>query len=334
MAHFISIIIPNRNASATIGKCLEAAFSTGHENFEVVVVDDCSDDNSVELIKKFPCKLIRLEKHSGASQARNVGARNSKGDIYFFTDADCLIGKNALARVNASLSEKGRDFVVGGTYTRIPYDEGFFSVFQSVFVNYSETKKCETPDYVATHAMAINAEAFRKTGGFSENFLPILEDVEFSHRLRKAGYKLFINPELQVRHIFNYSFFKSMRNAARKTLYWTMYSIMNRDLLADSGTASIELKVNGTSFLAMILLTALGLLFREPAFLMPVPALFIFNVAVNKRLLMAFYEAKGLVFTIFAGLYYTLLYPAAVWAGAAAGAVTYLRNSSFRRGHA
>ena len=87
----ISVIIPNRNGGAFIGKCLEAVFSTRYGRYEVIVVDDCSEDDSVEIIGKFPCRLIRLEKHSGASKARNTGAFHSTGQILFFTDADCLV---------------------------------------------------------------------------------------------------------------------------------------------------------------------------------------------------------------------------------------------------
>ena len=87
-----------------------------------------------------------------------------------------------------------------------------------------------------------------KSGGFKENFLPILEDVEFSHRLRRTGFKLTMNPEILVRHIFNFTLIKSLKNAFRKSLYWTIYSLKNKDLLTDSGTASIELKFNVASF--------------------------------------------------------------------------------------
>ena len=79
----ISVIIPNYNGSSTIGRCLEAAFSSEYDNFEVIVTDDYSTDNSVEIIKKFPCKFISLDKRSGASRARNAAAENSSGEVLF-----------------------------------------------------------------------------------------------------------------------------------------------------------------------------------------------------------------------------------------------------------
>ena len=323
----ISVIIPNYNGGSTIGKCLEAVFSSRYGNFEVVVVDDCSSDNSIEVIKRFPCKLIQLKTHSGASKARNIGAKNSRGDVLFFTDADCLVKEDTLALVNNALG----GIIIGGTYTRMPYDGDFFGTFQSIFVNYSETKKQE-PDYIATHAMAIDSRLFNKSCGFSEDFLPILEDVEFSHRLRRSGCKLVMNPEMLIQHIFNFSLIKSLRNAFKKSMYWTIYSLKNRDLLADSGTASIELKSNVVSFFLNILLIMLFFYYKNTAFLALIPLIFSINLLLNKGLLKAFYDSKGFPFAFFSIIYYTLLYPTAVGAGAFSGVLKYIWSYKIKKG--
>lgn len=321
----ISVIIPNYNGSSTIGSCLEAAFSSEYDNFEVIVADDCSTDNSAEIIKKFQCKLISLDKHSGASKARNAGAGNSTGDILFFIDADCLIQSDTLTKANKAflISENA---ISGGTYTAIPYDKDFFSTFQSIFINYSETKR-EPPDYIPTHAMVISRDIFMKSGGFQENFLPILEDVEFSHRLRKTGYKLTMNSEILARHIFNFTLIKSLKNAFRKSLYWTIYSLKNKDLLADSGTASYELKINVATLFWNALLAMLFFYFKNPAFLISILLICAVNLNVSKGLIRAFYKAKGLSFVIAATLYYTLIYPLPVGAGAISGIVKYIWNN-------
>lgn len=313
----LSVIIPNYNGEKTIGKCLETVFASRYENFEVIVVDDCSTDDSVEIIKKFPCTLIRLREHSGASKARNTGALNATGEALFFIDADCLLEEDTLDIAGRSFRE---DSVIGGTYTPLPHDRGFFSTFQSIFINYSETKTKE-PDYIATHAMLISRELFIKSQGFNEDFLPILEDVEFSHRLKKSGTRLVMNPELLVKHIFNFSLPGSLKNAFRKSMYWTMYSIRNRDLLADSGTASVELKVNTLSWALCVTLTALFISGGSALFIWMGLAVFILNLFLNRKFIKALLKAGGPSFTIAAVLYYTALYPAAVSTGGLLGAL-------------
>ncbi len=328
MEQFISVIIPNYNGSATIEKCLGAVYSSDCARFEVIVVDDCSTDRSTEIIGKFPCILVELDKHSGAAGARNMGALRSSGEILFFTDADCVLATDTLSRAVRSI--KGReDSVIGGTYAAIPYDETFFSTFQSIFVHYSETRRT-VPDYIATHAMVITRDLFRKSGGFSEDFLPILEDVEFSHRLRRSGSGLIMDPLILVRHIFNFTLIKSLGNAFRKSMFWIGYSLKNKDVLADSGTASRELKLNVVSFFlsALLLLHAYGS--GKVLLLSLLPFIAALNLFSSRGLIRAFHQTKGFHFAVAATMYYSLLYPVAVGAGAMAGALRFFRSGDGR----
>jgi GT2 family glycosyltransferase len=322
----ISVIIPNYNGSLTIGTCLQALYSSAYVNFEVIVVDDSSTDNSFEIIRRFPCNLIRLHKRSGASKARNIGARKSIGEILFFIDADCVVGINTLA-VIARATEGLDHTVCGGTYTPLAYDDKFFSTFQSVFINYSETRK-EEPDYIASHAMVIGRDIFDNNGGFPEDFMPILEDVEFSHRLRRLGVRLIMNPEILVSHVFNFTLGRSLGNAFRKAKYWTIYSLQNKDLLKDSGTASRELKTNVVSYFSVLLIALLFLFSGRTALCMPMLFILLLNLTINRNFFWALYTAKGLCFAVLATLYYLTVYPSAVGAGSLIGVLNYYRFPS------
>ncbi len=331
MAPFISIIIPNRNGEATIGLCLEAAFASDYERFEVIVVDDCSGDESAEAIGRFPCTLIRLDRHRGAAAARNAGAARSNGEVLFFTDADCLVEKDALAIAARALASHGPNVVVGGTYTPVPLDDDFFSRFQSVFVNYSETRHADAADYAAAHAMAIAAGDFRRNRGFTEDFLPVAEDVEFSHRLRRAGLRIVIDPRLRVRHIFGFSLYRSLRNAAFKAMHWTIYSIGNRDVLADSGTASRQLKSNVVFCLASFFLLFLHVIYGNVLFLYLLALPVVGSLLISRGLIMAFFRTGGAVFGVAAVAYYLFLFPLAVGVGAMAGVARYFASNRRRR---
>jgi len=290
----------------------------------VIVVDDCSADNSVEIINQFPCRLLRLEKQGGASRARNMGAKNSLGNALFFIDVDCVVQDHTILHaINAY--DKNSDCVIGGSYTPIAFDDIFFSTFQSIFINYSELRNIE-PDYIAGHAMVIDRDIFEKSGGFPENFIPIIEDVEFSHSLKRSGQRLIMDSAILVRHIFNYDLRKSLRNAFRKSKYWIAYSMGNRDLMADSGTASVELKFNVfcsslTWFFFLCLVIS-----PDTFFLVCMVVVFTFNLAVNRSLVRAFFREKGIAFGLKATLYYSMIYPLAVAAGGAAGMAYYLRS--------
>lgn len=320
----ISVVIPNRNGRTTIGRCIEAALASEYPAFEVIVADDCSDDGSCEIISRYPCRLIRMEKHCGAGKARNAGASAASGEILFFTDADCLIRPDTLVIAGRALADCGPGAVIGGTYTSEPADSRFFSRFQSVFVNYSETRSLESPDYIAGHALAMYSADFRESGGFPEDMLPILEDVAFSHRLRQQGYSLRVVRGLVVRHIFDYSLFRSMRNAWRKSRHWTAYSLANRDILANSGTASAELKINVLAYCIMALLVPAWLFSGRSVFLYSLSAAAILDLWLSRGFIRALYRTGGTLFAFLSTMYYMLLYPAPIAAGAAAGLLRHL----------
>lgn len=332
MSELVSIIIPNRNGEATIERCLKAAFASRYEDFEVIVVDDASTDNSIEIIKKFPCALIELDNHRGASKARNTGVNHCNGTILFFIDADCLLLEDTLEIAIDALAAANDKIILGGTYTVKPADENFFGRFQSVFINHFESQHSERPDYIATHSMVIHKSVFKRGAGFSENYLPILEDVEFSHRLRRNGCKLVFNPKILVRHIFNFSLGTSLKNGFRKAMYWVIYSLENKDLLADSGTASRALKFNVVTVFVSSLVIALMVISGEKSLLIIILSLMGINLVTNRGVLRAFYEAGGMRFFVAAAAYYLLLYPWAVGAGGLVGAISYNRFARKREG--
>ena len=314
----ISIVIPVRDGARTLDACLAAACTEAGTRDEVIVVDDGSGDGSAAIAARHPCRLLRLPAPRGAAAARNAGAGAARGEVLFFIDADCVLPPGTIGRVAAALERSGPRAIVGGTYDRRPFDAGFFPAFQAVFVNYHETRRADDPDYVATHAMSMRTADFLESGGFDESFLPILEDVEFSHRVRRAGYRLRIDPAIQVRHSFGFNLRGSLRNAARKVRYWIRYSVRNRDLLADSGTASRGLKVACASHGLGLACAAGAAIFRAPALLGPLPLLALLALGANAGLVRAFF-AGGAGFGTAASGYYFLVYPFAVAAGAAAG---------------
>ena len=325
MDYKISVIIPNRNGGSTIGLCLEALFKSAHNSFEVVVVDDCSTDNSISIIEKYPCSLVKLEHHVGTAHARNIGAMQSSGEILFFIDSDCLVFEDTLALAEKLSSTHGLNTVIGGTYTIHPYDRTFYSAFQSAYINYSELKNFQYPDYIAAHAMIISSHTFKETGGFPADFLPIIEDVEFSHRLRRNGYKLIMEPNLKVQHIFGYrNMADSLRNGYRKSKYWMIYSIGNKDVLSDSGTASYEMKTNVFSMFGSLVLLGLYLANFNPIFLFLFAVLIGGNIALNLKLFSHFYKSGGQAFLLTASLYYMFVYPLAVGLGVVAGTMNYI----------
>lgn len=325
----VSVVIPVYNGARTIPVVLESVYNSNFKDFEVVVVHDCSTDSTCtvlkELAEKYPFRLVEFPENRGVSKARNTGARKARGEIILFIDADCIVQPETMERCVAELREGG-SIAIGGAYTRSAWDSDFFSNFQSLYIHHVETKT-EHPDYIATHCMAIRKSTFEEFGGFKEDYFighaASVEDVELSHRLLAAGHRISRPHGIEVQHMFGFGLVKSVRNAVKKSKYWTMYSLHNKDVTKDSGAASYELKIDVLTQSVNVLLLAVMLLTGFWWLLVPMGTLYIINVAASYKLLRLIKRERGWWFLARAVAYYHFVYPFAVAYGAFLGTLKY-----------
>jgi len=99
----VSIITPSHNASKFICESIDSVLAQTYQDWEMIIVDDCSSDDSVEKIRSFTkqderIKLIELEKNGGPAKARNRAIEESQGDFIAFLDADDLWRADKLER--------------------------------------------------------------------------------------------------------------------------------------------------------------------------------------------------------------------------------------------
>jgi len=117
----ISVIVPLYNYRKYIGYCLNSILNQTYKNFELIVVDDCSIDNSYSVAKKFKkkdsrVKVIKTDKNSGYSKAKNDGIVISKGDYIVTIDADDMMTKNSLEIRLKAMLKHNVDFVYANAY--------------------------------------------------------------------------------------------------------------------------------------------------------------------------------------------------------------------------
>ncbi|MBN1426071.1 glycosyltransferase [Candidatus Fermentibacteria bacterium] len=334
----ISLVIAARNASGFIHPVMASIRRSETATMEVVVVDDCSTDDTAELATMLGAKLVRLESPAGAAAARNAGAREATGDVVMFIDHDCCLCEDTIDRVLEAMARYRGEVVLGGTYTLEPFDaHRFASCLQSLHVHYSETRRPD-PDYIASHCFIMVRALFLREGGFPEALSLLLangccQDVLFSHLLRRRGYRLVMDPSLQVRHIFNFTVRHSIFNAFWKSRAWTRFALSEGSLLRDSGSASSEMKVSSV-LLTLALASLMASAWWKPMALASL-ALAAASLAANARLYAFIFRHKGTWFTLRAAGLYSLQLLAVVAggvAGLAQGPLTPARNAPASEG--
>ena len=142
----ISVIIPLYNAEKYIGECLESILPQTFQDFEVIVVDDCSTDNSAAVAESYALKfggrlrLAKTKKNSGGCAVpRNVGLPLSRGKYIFFIDADDIITSTALKELYSIAEEFNADVVRCEKYYGVP-EKFWFHVKAGNKVNPSSYK--------------------------------------------------------------------------------------------------------------------------------------------------------------------------------------------------
>ncbi len=203
--HRVSVVVPAYNSEDTIERCLEFLINQNYRNYEIIVVDDGSKDNTAKVVEKYmrrhkKIKLIK-QKNSGPAAARNRGAKKARGRIILFTDSDCLADKNWIKNMVEPFSDKNVAGV-SGTYRTLNKEK-----LIARFVGYEIEKrhekmaKSETIDFIGTFSAGYLKNIFFKFGGFDTKFRKASgEDPELSFRIAKAGYKLIFNKKAFVYH--------------------------------------------------------------------------------------------------------------------------------------
>jgi glycosyltransferase involved in cell wall biosynthesis len=167
----ISVIIPVFNEEKEILDCLESLGKQNYKDFEIIVVDDGSTDNSVKeldnLAKVLPSFKYFKQGHKGPGAARNLGAEHAKGEILVFVDADMTFDESFLTKLTAPIV-RGTS---SGTFSKEEYVSNWDSVWARCWnVNEGwEEKRRHPKGYPSKQKVfrAILTSEFKKVGGFT-----------------------------------------------------------------------------------------------------------------------------------------------------------------------
>ena len=199
----ISVIIPVRNGGETLRACLEAVFSSHipEGEYEVLVVDDASTDDTGTIVREFPCRYMRREEQAGPAVARNDGAREATGDVLLFIDADMVLSADALMGVRETFVNP-EIVACQGVAEKEPFNEGFVPTYRALCNAYFTEKMAEHDFHITFHTRcgAIRRSVFEELGGFDTSFSDaIVEDEEFGRRVNQR-YRVRVRRAIRGRH--------------------------------------------------------------------------------------------------------------------------------------
>lgn len=204
-----SIIIRSKNEEDWIGHCLNAVFSQSYENFEVIVVDNKSDDKTLEIVKSYPIKkIVHLEKYL-PGHAINEGIKKASGEIIVLISSHCIPKHNHWL---ANLVDNFTNEKIAGVYGRqLPVSFSSAQDIRDMFITFGLDKRIQIKDYFFHNANSAILKSVWSQFPF-DDLATNIEDRIWGKEVTEAGYQLVYEPKAEVYH---YHGIHQMQNAKR-----------------------------------------------------------------------------------------------------------------------
>lgn len=224
----LSIIIVSYNTADFLKECIwSIKKNTKNLNYEIIVVDNASSDNSLDMLKKnFPDVIvIKSRENFGFSKANNLGVKKSKGRYVLFLNPDTVVYKDSLLGMVKFMDEQKdtgaatcKLVIPGGRFDDAahrgfpnPWNSfSYFSGFSKLFpksrlfggynLGWMDLSKTHEIDACAGAFMVVRREAGEKIGWWDEDYFFYGEDLEFCFRLKEEGWKIYFVPSISVLH--------------------------------------------------------------------------------------------------------------------------------------
>ena len=217
----VSIIIPHWNNVDVISECLNSISKSDYNDFEIIIVDNASNDNSVEWIKSnYPhVILIENDKNYGYAGGCNIGADYANGEFLIFLNNDTIQENNWISSLVYTMSSNSRiaalqpkilnyynrnifDYAGGaGGHMDIycyPFARGRIFAEQEVDKGqYNNKEKCF---WSSGTCFIVRKNLFHKAGGFDDTFFAHMEEIDLCWRLYSMGFEVWVDPLSIVYH--------------------------------------------------------------------------------------------------------------------------------------
>lgn len=224
-ATYVSIIIPTFNGGARIYNCLDALLKQlDGLNAEILVVNDGSTDDTIEVVKPYPKVRLITQANEGPAAARNRGAAEARGAIILFTDDDCVPMHDWL---NAMLAPFEDPEVVGAKGIYRSHQKSLAARF--VQIEYEDRYRLmaglPSIDFIDTYSAAFRRDRFLEMTGYDTSFpVACAEDIELSYRMSARGWKMKFVPNAIVYHTHPDTFSKYLKKKY-KFAFWRVLAV-------------------------------------------------------------------------------------------------------------
>ncbi len=239
----LSIVIANWNGARVLPRCLDALSCQTFRDFEIIIVDDASSDNSAEqLSNRFPdIHVIKLARNVGFAAANNLGAKSARGRWLALLNNDAFPHPDWLERLCAATQQYPEYAIFASRLMLAEHPDRLDGAGDVYHVSGIAWRRYhdQIGERLAQHAEEVfsacgaaalySREIFLRAGGFDEDFVAYHEDVDLGFRLRLQGHRCLYIPDAIVEHLGSASYGDDSNFAiyhGHRNLVWTWFKNM------------------------------------------------------------------------------------------------------------
>lgn len=257
----ISVVMPAYNAAHYLPRVLTPLLDmlAAGEVAEVLVVDDQSTDNTAALAAEMGARVLVTPQNGGPGLARNLAAEHAVGDIIWLVDSDVIAWPGGASLIRDAFADPEVDAVFG-SYDETPDGQQWLSKYKNLTHRYHhQTAKREASTFWAGCG-ALRKSRFLEIGGFDvETYkVPSIEDIELGYRIRAAGGRILVLPDLLGKHLKVWNLRSAVHtDIFRRAMPWARLMIGREGISNDLNTGMKERLRAGLAGLFMLFLVTL-----------------------------------------------------------------------------
>ena len=192
----VSIIIRTKNEERWIQQCLEKINNQSYKNFEIILVDNNSNDKTIKIAKQYKIKICKIKKFF-PGKSINLGIAKSKGEIIVCLSAHCIPKDNSWLKNLIKDLSKNKIAAIYGRQLPLPYSSAFDK--RDLLNTFGLDKKVQVKDSFFHNANSAFKKSLWRKVKFDEKATNI-EDRIWAHKILKLGYKIIYEPKASVYH--------------------------------------------------------------------------------------------------------------------------------------
>jgi glycosyltransferase involved in cell wall biosynthesis len=297
----ISVIVPVYNGAKFLPRCLGALFGSDHKAFEVLVVNDCSTDESAEISRSYGATVLTTDKQMGPGGARNLAAERANGEILLFVDSDVVVECDTLSKIAARFENTPGISALFGSYDDAPAEPNFLSQYKNLCHHYVHQISSSEASTFWAGLGAVRRDVFKSAGGFDcERFkVPSIEDIDLGVRLREAGHRIYLDRDIRAKHLKRWEIVSLLRtDIFCRALPWSKLILTRDKMINDMNLRNAD---RISAVLVGLSVAVIPLFFWTPA----IAALILLSLMLgvlllNRKIFQFFAEKKGILFTAMA----------------------------------